>query len=274
MGGQSRAYREWREERNIQPWVEARPKKDSHSAIRSEVRGKKKRLKIAGNYSFLFDNRDVAAMFKSTVDYYSNVGLVMRNVESGEYKRMAICSRWNLKKDSWYKKRYWDIYESVKDEKKVTMLAIGYDQRRMYDVIEESGWKGDFYGYLMGRIGDDIRTFLKRLRSFYKRKGYAWNYRGYAVEPYEESGLPHIHFYFKGVDSRHRRHPSLLGLVAAAGHKDNGENGGPGGGVPVELSEKGNYLYQGKSGSSALRLCIFLGRSSLPGSLRQEKSHG
>jgi len=198
MGGESREYRLWREKRNITPWVEPREKKDNHRIIRSEVRGKKKRLEIAGKYDFLFDNRDVAAIFKSTVQYYSNVGLVMRNVDTGEYKRMAICSRWNTRKDDWYKKRYWDIYDSVKDEKKVVMLSIGYDQRHMYEIMEQSDWHGDFYGYLMGRITQDIGAFLKRLRSLYDRKEWKWTYRGYTLEPYDESGLPHIHLYFRG----------------------------------------------------------------------------
>lgn len=97
--------------------------------------------------------------------------------------RMSICSRWNTKKNDWYSKRYWDIYNSVKDETKVTMLSIGYDQRAMYEIMKESRWGwGDFYGYLMGRIGEDISSFLKRLRSHYKREGREWNYRGYAIE--------------------------------------------------------------------------------------------
>lgn len=198
MGGESREYRLWREKRNINPWVETAEKKDKHKTIRKEVKGKKKRLEIAGNYSYLFDSKDVASIFMSAVNYYSNTGLVMRNVETGEWKRMSICSRWNLKKSDWYKKRYWDIYDSVKGETKVTMLAIGYDQRRIYEIMEQSDWNGDFYGYLMGRISGDIQAFLKRLRSHYKRKGWEWNYKGYAIEPYEESGLPHIHLYFKG----------------------------------------------------------------------------
>jgi hypothetical protein len=70
-------------------------------------KGKKKRTEIASQYSQLFDNRDVATMFWNTVDYYSKVGLVFRNEGTGEYKRMAICSRWNMKKNDWYKKRYW-----------------------------------------------------------------------------------------------------------------------------------------------------------------------
>ncbi len=162
------------------------------------MKGKKKRVMIIREYYHLFDCRDVATLFMNTIDYYSNVGLVFRNKESGEYKRMAICSRWNTRKDDWYKKRYWDIYESVKDERRVSMLAIGYDQRHMYRLMEESGWHGDFYGYLMSRIGDDIRAFLKRLRSFFKRNKREWTYRGYAIEPHRASGLPHIHFYFKG----------------------------------------------------------------------------
>ncbi len=195
---ESRDYSLWRARNDIQPWVETRPRSDKHVTIRTEVRGKKKRAEIVDKYSYLFDKQDVATMFYSTVDYYSNVGLVFRNMDSGEYKRMPICSRWNTKRDDWYKKRYWDIHDSVKDETKVTMLAIGYDQRRMYDLMEESGWGGDFYGFLMFRIGTDISAFLKRLRSFYKRKGWEWSYRGFAIEPYRESGLPHIHFYFKG----------------------------------------------------------------------------
>lgn len=191
-------FRKWREEHNVIPWVKIRPRADKHAEIRASVKGKKKRMEIIRNYYYLFDSRDVATMFKSTVEYYSNIGLVFRNKESGEYKRMAICSRWNTRKDEWYKKRYWDIHDSVKDERKVTMLSIGYDQRRMFKIMEESDWKGDFYGYLMGRIGDDINKFLKRLRSFLKRQGKDWTYRGYAIEPHEASGLPHIHFYFKG----------------------------------------------------------------------------
>ena len=200
MAGESREYRFWREQRNITPWVEARPRADKYKTIRTEVKGKKKRVHIAGNYpiSQSVDSGDVASMFMSAVEYYSNVGLVFRNKDTKEYKRIPICSRWNIKKDDWYKKRYWDIFNSVKDEKKVTMLAIGHDQRSIYQLMEESGWRGDFYGYIMSRIGDDISAFLKRLRSFYKRKGWEWNYRGYAIEPYKESGLPHIHFYFKG----------------------------------------------------------------------------
>jgi hypothetical protein len=195
---ESEEFRKWREEHNVIPWVKTRPRADKHVEIRASVKGKKKRMEIIRNYYYLFDCRDVATMFKSTVEYYSNIGLVFRNKESGEYKRMAICSRWNTRKDEWYKKRYWDIYDSVKDEKKITMLSIGYDQRRMFRIMEESDWKGDFYGYLMGRIGDDINKFLKRLRSFLKRQDKDWTYRGYAIEPHEASGLPHIHFYFKG----------------------------------------------------------------------------
>lgn len=195
---ESDEFRRWREERNINPWMKIRPRADKHREIRSGVKGKKKRVAVIRDYYHLFDSRDVATMFMNTVEYYSNVGLVFRNKESGEYKRMAICSRWNTKKDEWYRKRYWDIYESVKDETKVTMLAIGYDQRNMYRIMEMSDWKGDFHGYLMSRIGDDIRAFLKRLRSFLKRHGKGWAYRGYAIEPHKASGLPHIHFYFKG----------------------------------------------------------------------------
>lgn len=198
MGGESREYRLWREQRNITPWVVAKEKLEHHDAIRSGARKKKRRLELAGNYTELFNNRDVASIFKSTVDYYSNIGLVMRHVDTGDYMRIPICSRWNTRSHDWYKKRYWDIYDSVKGERKVTMLAIGYDQRHMYEFMEQSGWKGDFYGYLMGRISADIQAFLKRLRSHYKRKGWKWNYGGYAIEPYQESGLPHIHFYFKG----------------------------------------------------------------------------
>lgn len=199
MGGESREYRLWREQRNITPWVETRQRADKHKTIRAEVKGKKKRVEIAGNYPlYMFDSKDIASVFMSAVDYYSNVGLVFRNKDTKEYKKIPICSRWNTRKDDWYKKRYWDIFNSVKNEKKATMLAIGYDQRHIYQLMNESGWKGDFYGYLMSRIGDDISAFLKRLRSFYKRKEWKWSYRGYTIEPYEESGLPHIHFFFKG----------------------------------------------------------------------------
>jgi hypothetical protein len=178
--------------------VEPRPKADKHITIRSDVKGKKKRVRVVNDLNFLFDSRDVATIFMSTVDYYSNVGLVFRNKETKEYKRMSICSRWNQKKDDWYKKRYWDIYNSVKDEIRAVMLSVGYDIRRIYQAMIDSGWNGDFYGYIMSRIGDDITRFLKRLRSYFKRRGWAWTYRGYAIEPYEESGLPHIHFYFAG----------------------------------------------------------------------------
>jgi hypothetical protein len=197
MGGESRAYREWREERGINPWVTIKPKEEKHDRIRKEVKGKKKRIEQVNRYGYL-DKFDVASMLAYTVNYYSNTGLVLRNTDTGEYKRIPICSRWNAKSNDWYNKRYWDIYNSVKGDTKVTMLAIGYDQRAMYDLMKKSYWGGDFYGYLMARIGEDISAFLKRLRSHYKREGREWNYRGYAIEPHKESGIPHIHFYFKG----------------------------------------------------------------------------
>jgi len=197
MGWESRAYKEWREQRDINPWVEIIPKEEKHERIRREVKGKKKRMEMVNEYGYI-DKRDVASMFASTVDYCNNVGLILRNENTEEYKRTRVRSRWNIKKLDWYKKRYWDIYNSVKGETTVTMLAIGYDQRAMYEIMKEAKWGGDFYGYMMGRIGDDISAFLKRLRSHYKREGREWNYRGYAIEPHRESGLPHIHFYFKG----------------------------------------------------------------------------
>ena len=120
---ESREYTEWREKNHIEPWVKAVQLTDDLKTIRTNIRGKKRRTEIAGQYGYAFDKQDVASLFYATVDYYSNVGLVFRNKDSGEYKRMPICSRWNTKRDDWYKKRYWDIHDSVKDETKVTMLA-------------------------------------------------------------------------------------------------------------------------------------------------------
>jgi hypothetical protein len=198
MAQETPQSKRWRRENNIEPWCFTVPYEEKHEYVRAEMKNKQSRINLfTGRYG-IFTSPDVATIFQRTTDYYSNAGLVLVNEETREYKRVSLCSRWNLKHDSWYKKRFWDMTESLKGEIQACMISIGYDQKRMYELMHWSGWHGDFYGYLMSRITDDIANFLKRLRSSRKRKGLDWNYRGYTIEPHEGSGIPHIHLWFSG----------------------------------------------------------------------------
>ncbi len=198
MARETPQSKRWRKENNIEPWCFTVPVSERHKNVRVDVTKKQKRIDLFKGKYGCFDSRDVATIFKMTTDYYSNVGLVLVNEETREYKRVAVCSRWNLKHDNWYKKRFWDMRESLEGMEQACMISIGYDQKRMYEIMHWSGWHGDFYGYLMSRITKDISDFLKRLRASRKRRGLEWNYRGYTIEPHEGSGIPHIHLWFSG----------------------------------------------------------------------------
>lgn len=161
----------WRKQKGIEPWCFTVPIVEKHGNVRVDVRKKQSRIDLLQESYGLFESQDVATVFKMAIDYYSDAGLVLVNEDTREYKRVAVCSRWNLKHDSWYKKRYFDMRESLEGMDKSSMLSIGYDQKKMYELALKSGWHGDFYGYLMSRITVDIANFLKRLRSFRKRKG-------------------------------------------------------------------------------------------------------
>jgi hypothetical protein len=188
----------WRKQNDIEPWRFPVPVQEVHRNVRVDVKKKQSRIDLLKESYGLFGSQDVATVFKMAIDYYSDVGLVLVNEETREYKRVSLCSRWDLKHDSWYKKRYYDMRESLEGMNQACMISIGYDQKRMYEIMLKDGWHGDFYGYLMSRITDDIAHFLKRLRSHRKRKKLDWNYLGYAIEPHEGSGIPHIHLWFSG----------------------------------------------------------------------------
>jgi hypothetical protein len=198
MAQETPQSKRWRKENNIEPWAFTVPVREEHRSVRVDMKKKEKRVGLFKKKYDVFTSRDVATIFELTTDYYSNNGIVLVNEETREYKRVALCSRWNLKRDAWYKKRYWDMRESLEGEDQACMISIGYDQKRMYELMCYGLWTGDFYGYLMSRITVDIADFLKRLRSFRKRKGLDWNYRGYTIEPHEGSGIPHIHLWFSG----------------------------------------------------------------------------
>ena len=51
---EEKEYRQWREKRGINPWVGVRTIKNKHRKVRTDVRGKKNRMEIAGNYNFMF----------------------------------------------------------------------------------------------------------------------------------------------------------------------------------------------------------------------------
>lgn len=142
MAQETPQSRIWRKLNGIEPWCFTVPVKEVHRNVRMDVRKKQSRIDLLKESYNLFGSADVATVFRMATDYYSNIGLVLVNEETREYKRVSICSRWNLKHDSWYKKRYYDMKESLEGVEKACMISIGYDQKRMYQLMLKSAGKG------------------------------------------------------------------------------------------------------------------------------------
>lgn len=164
------------------------------NANKSEMaRGRRQRLYL--HQSGFISDRQVYEGFRAAVQGRNEYGFLIQNRNTGERRAVSDRSRWG-DIDSYLRVLRQRIKKKLIGGKRPVMLTLSVQPQRVIDALP-----GDTnllpLPWCLSWISTEITAFLKRLRSYQKRKEMDWSFVGWVLE-IGQSGYPHVHIIFAG----------------------------------------------------------------------------
>jgi len=157
------------------------------------ARGRQQRLYL--HKMGLITDSQVYEGFKKCVQNRNEYGFLIQNRNTGERKAVSDRSRWG-DIDSYLRLLRQRIKKKLVGGKKPILLTLSVQPQRVIDALPVDSNLLPL-PWCLSWISTEITAFLKRLRSYQKRKEMDWTFVGWVLE-IGQSGYPHVHIIFSG----------------------------------------------------------------------------